>query len=139
MDRKRTLSTTPGVTAGQFWLSRAAREFQDQQEARLAQTARASVRRPVSLQALINYGLSYSVPWQVRDLSMTGAFVEMAPSDLREGTIVEFVLRAGYRGRHLEHRFPARATRITPAGVAFVFGPYDDAVYTDLANLLYAL
>lgn len=121
------------------WPDRAARESLERQEALTPAWARGSVRCATSLTAVINYGFSYSAAWPVRDLSMTGAFVEMLEPNLREGMAVEFVLRADYHGRALEHRLAAVATRVTPEGAAFEFGAYDDAAYTDLANLLYAM
>lgn len=121
------------------WPQRVARASYARQEALPPAWARGSVRCAVSVTAVINFGPSYSAAWPVRDLSMTGAFVEMLEPDLREGMAVEFVLRADYHGRELEHRLAAVATRVTPEGAAFEFGAYDDAAYTDLANLLYAV
>lgn len=97
------------------------------------------LRKKIPYVALINYGLTYSVPWHVRDLSPSGALVEMDATDLKEGAYVEFVLRFHYKGRNVEHRFPARVVRIGPAGVALKFGEYSDAAYTDLVNLLYSM
>jgi hypothetical protein len=122
-----------------LWLHQGARERYASDAQTLRHPARASVRRNPDLRALINDGLTYSAAWPVRDLSMTGAFIEMVASDLREGWIVEFVLQVDLPGRRAEHRFPAKIARISPDGVAVEFGHYDDAAYTDLANLLYAM
>ena len=97
------------------------------------------LRKKIPYVALINYGLTYSMPWHVHDLSPSGALVEMDATDLKEGAYVEFVLRFHYKGRSIEHRIPARVMRISTAGVALKFGEYPDAAYTDLVNLLYAM
>lgn len=139
MAKKTGLSESPLDPVANRWLDRVARANYERQEELPPAWARGSIRCTTHLTAVINYGLSYSAAWPVRDLSMTGAFVEMLEPDLREGMMVEFVLRADYHGRNLEHRLGAVATRVTPEGAAFEFGAYDDAAYTDLANLLYAM
>jgi hypothetical protein len=78
------------------------------------------------------------VPWKIRDLSLSGAFLEMDAADLEEGGMVEFVLRFAYKDRRVEHRLPAKVARITPDGVALEFKKYNNEVYTDLVNLIYA-
>jgi hypothetical protein len=143
MDRKPRVreNTSTVENAGDFWLSRAARE----QQARaprgdaLVPEPRVSLRRRIPLEVLVNYGMTYSVPWRVRDLSLHGAFVEMDAADLQEGSYVEFVLRYRYKDKAFEHRLPAKIARLGADGVALEFGDYDDATYTDLVNLLYAI
>ncbi len=130
MDKKFSAQGLPVVDAEQmFWLGRA-------QE---APEPRDSIRRPFGLKALVNHGLTYSTPWRVRDLSMTGAFVEMDVTQLPEGAYVELVLRYRYEGKSVEHRLPAIVTRIEDKGAGLTFGRYDDQTYTDLVKLLYAL
>ncbi|OGI45375.1 MAG: hypothetical protein A2151_01570 [Candidatus Muproteobacteria bacterium RBG_16_65_34] len=99
---------------------------------------RTEPRAKIPFTALVNYGLTYSAPWRVRDLSPNGAFVEMSTTDIPQGAFVEFVLRFAYKGRNVEHRLPAKVVRVEPNGVALGFGAYDDAAYTDIVNLLYA-
>ena len=99
---------------------------------------RTSLRAELPYEAIINYGTTYSGAWRVRDMSMSGAYVEMDVGDLQEGTAVEFVLRYYYKGDPVEHRLPATAMRIQQSGVALKFGRYDDETYTQLINLLYA-
>ncbi len=70
---------------------------------------------------------------------MGGALVDMDGSTLRVGSVIEFELRFKHRGRQIEHRIPARVSRIAPHGVALQFGYYDDAAYADLTNLLYEI
>jgi hypothetical protein len=142
MDRKNaakgSLSTAvgPGVGEGahDFWLTRA-------MSARTASKPRPrhSVRRALTLEALLNHGMTYSVPWRVRDLSLTGAFVEIDAAHLPEGSYVEFVLRYNYEEKAIELRIPATVARIQKDGAALIFNAYDDDTYTRLTNLLYAL
>ncbi len=141
MDRKLIGHRIPVSIEDQtFWLGRA---LEAQQSAPTEEPSmpepRHSVRRPYGLEALVNHGMTYSTPWRVRDLSLTGAFVEMDPLQLPEGSDVEFVLRYRYQGKSFEHRMPATVTRVHPDGVGLTFGQYDDDTYTQLTNLLYAI
>ncbi|MEK7734293.1 MAG: PilZ domain-containing protein [Pseudomonadota bacterium] len=88
--------------------------------------------------ALINYGLHYSQRWPIRDLSPTGAYVEMPGRSLKAGAMVEFVLRLQRHEQSLDLRLPARVVRVDEAGAALSFGGYDDPTYTELVNLLYS-
>jgi hypothetical protein len=134
MDRK---SLPPGLSPNggadqPFWLHRAS-------TARTAARGRHSLRRPLNLNVLVNHGLTYSIPWQVRDLSLDGAYVEIEDGPLPEASYLEVVLRYFYKDRQMELRLPATVARIDGRGMALRFGYYDDQTYTDLANLLYAL
>ncbi len=124
-----------------FWLGRAVKERlrRGDQTHGSVFAYRSDARKQIPLEALVNYGLTYSVPWHIRDLSPTGAFVEMDPADFSEGAYVEFVLRFQYKGKPIEHRLPGKVTRIEPNGIPLRFGNYDDESYTDLINLLYAM
>jgi hypothetical protein len=133
MDRK---SLPPEHTATEaaeqfFWISRAA-------SMRAANPPRHSLRRRADLEVLVNHGLTYSMPWHVRDLSLDGAFIEMEAGPLPEATYLELVLRYRYKDRDIELRLPATVSRMVGHGMALRFGYYDDQTYTDLANLLYA-
>lgn len=140
MDRKliggRAYSGQPVSPEQTFWLGRTLDARTDEI---VAPEPRDGVRRPLNLEVLVNHGLSYSMPWHVRDLSLTGTFVEMDASNLPQGAYVEVVLRYRYKGQPKEHRIPATVTRSEARGMALTFGDYDDDTYTDLANLLYAI
>ena len=103
-----------------------------------ARAARDGMRRPLLLTALINFGLHYSQRWPVRDLSTSGAYVEMPGRGLKAGMNIEFVLRATHDHRVQELRIPASVVRVDDAGAALSFGGYDDSAYTALVNLLYS-
>ena len=43
---------------------------------------RTSPRKRIPLNVLINHDLAYSKRWKIRDLSLSGALVEMEPEDI---------------------------------------------------------
>ncbi len=98
---------------------------------------RTNLRKNIPFEALVNYGMTYSVPWHILNLGLGGALVDMDTTGLRVGTTVDFHLRFKFRGRQIAHHIAARVTRLERRGVALQFGDYDDSVYTDLTNLLY--
>ncbi|MHB8426654.1 MAG: PilZ domain-containing protein [Acidiferrobacterales bacterium] len=100
---------------------------------------RTSLRKQIPFDTLVNCGLTYSVPWNIINLGLGGALVGMDRTVLHIGTAVEFQLRFLHLGRRIEHCIPARVIRMESRGIALQFGDYDDAVYTDLTNFLYAI
>lgn len=115
-----------------FWLARVAHAHSQ------VPHLRHSLRRDKPMEALINYGMTYSGLQHVHDLSTTGALVEMRNTNLVAGALVEFVLRYRYKDQAKELRLPATIVRVSEDGVAIEFGGYSDSAYTDLVNLLYA-
>ena len=99
---------------------------------------RASIRKKISLNVLINHDLTYSKRWKVRDLSMSGAWVEMAGEELAPGTPIEAVLSLKERDEYILYRLPAQVVRMDGNGVALRFSRYDYRAYTALVNLLYS-
>ncbi|GEM_PF-2200885 len=129
----------PDVPQESFWLNRAAQaQSARTEEAQVAPEPRHSLRCSLGLEVLVNFGLTYSAAWCVRDFSMTGVFIKMEAAQLQKGTGVEVVLRYRHNDTWIEQRLAATVTRIEPDGAALTFGRYDDQTYTDLANLLYA-
>ncbi len=98
---------------------------------------RTGIAPEVTYQAFINAGTSSAQTWRIRDISMSGVFVEMDSGELREGTAVEFIFRFRHSGRQVEHSLPATVIRIQGNGIALAFGRYDDETYSDLVNVLY--
>ncbi len=147
MDRKSAQGGHAGVALSDaVWIGRALPQTADQAwppKALLRDHSkdphlRTSLRSELPYEAVINYGLTYSGAWRVRNMSMSGAFVEMEEvRDLDEGAAVEFVLRYYAKGDPVEIRLPATAIRVQESGVALKFGHYDDETYTQLVNLLY--
>jgi len=140
MDKKQQGTPVPAEQPESFWLGRVweARQADGAPNA-VPTEARQSLRRRHSLEALINHGLSYSIPWRIRDLSLEGAFLESENGQLPTGASVEVVMRYSCKGRDVEVRLPATVTRIETRGMALKFGRYDNQIYTDLTNLVFAL
>lgn len=99
---------------------------------------RHSIRRKVSLNIVVNHDLAYSERWKVRDLSLSGAGLEVARNGLSPGTPVEAVLTLKEQDGYGLHRVPADVVRVDRDGVALRFRRYDDRTYTALVNLLYS-
>lgn len=98
-----------------------------------------SARKKVPFDALVDYCITYSVPWHIMELGMEGALVHMDTMGLQVGASTEFVLRFKYNRQPVEHRIPAIVERINARGVALRFSQYDEETRNDLARLLYAL
>ncbi|MHB8345715.1 MAG: PilZ domain-containing protein [Acidiferrobacterales bacterium] len=147
MDRKITRGKPPATSLSDaVWIGRALSQSSEQawlpkpplRDHSKDPHLRTSLRAELAYEVIINHGMIISCPGRVRDMSMSGAFVEMDVGDLQEGVAVEFVLRCYYKGERVELRISALATRLQEDGVALNFGRYDDDTYTQLINLLYA-
>ena len=98
---------------------------------------RASIRKAVACTILVNFGSTYAIASNIRDISLAGVFVEMDTTGARTGDAVEVVIAFGYQGRQIEHRIPALIARIQDGGVGLKFDGYGNRTYTDLVNFLY--
>ncbi len=98
-----------------------------------------SARKKIPFDALVDYCITYSVPWHIMELGMEGALVHMDTTGLQVGSSTEFVLRYKYNRQPVEHRIAAVVERMDARGVALRFSHYDEAARADLARLLYAL
>lgn len=98
---------------------------------------RHSIRKNKSLNVLINHDLAYSKHGKVRDISLSGARLEMENEGLVPGTPVEAVLALKEQDEYGLFRVPADVVRMGRDGVALRFGRYDNRTYTALVNLLY--
>lgn len=98
---------------------------------------RTSIRKKIPLNILINYDLTYSKRWKIRDLSLGGALVEMNQNDLVPGAPIEAVLALKEHHEYDLYRLPAEVIRVEKNRVALRFRNYDDRAYTALVNLLY--
>ncbi len=141
MDRKLPRTTPMEPADSQFWLTRVVEARQNRADDTTEPEWRLSLRRSVPLYAVINYGVTYSAAWHVRDLSLTGTFIDVGAPGPAPGTYVEVVLRYNYRdqARPTELRIPAIVVSSQAEGTALAFERYDDDVYTELVKLLYAL
>lgn len=98
-----------------------------------------SARKKIPFDALVDYCITYSVPWHIMELGMEGALVHMDTTGLQVGSSTEFVLRYKYNRQPVEHRISAVVERMDTRGVALRFSQYNEAVRADLTRLLYAL
>lgn len=98
---------------------------------------RSSIRKAISHNIVINYDLSYSKRWKVRNLSLNGAMVEMRRDELLpETTVGASRIQAAWR--YGLHRLPAEVVRTDRNRVALRFRNCDDRAYTVLVNLVYS-
>ncbi len=98
---------------------------------------RANVRRPIRLDAVINYQ-TMALIGTIRDISLKGAFFETTPEDLPyKDTPVELNLTINQNGQPRYHRIPARVRRIADNGAGLSFGDLERDVYFDLVSLVY--
>jgi hypothetical protein len=99
---------------------------------------RASIRKRISLNVLINHDLTYSKRWKICDLSLNGALLEMSNKEFLPGTPIEAVILLKEHGQSDLYRLPAEVVRLNSEGLALRFGNYDNNTYTALVNLLYS-
>jgi hypothetical protein len=99
---------------------------------------RTSIRKRISLNVLINHDLAYSKRWKIRDLSLSGALLEISNEEFLPGTPIEAVILMKEHEQSDLYRLPAEVVRINREGLALRFGSYDNKTYTALVNLLYS-
>ncbi len=98
---------------------------------------RDSQRVPVTLDAVLNYQAQVTM-CVVRDISLNGAFIEGAPSDLPYfNASIELGLTLNAGGETKQHRLPAKIRRITDKGAGVSFGDVEMDAYFTLVNLVY--
>lgn len=112
------------------WLARMACASRDEQD--LRHCPRKAVNMHVSLnQCMTCYGSG-----AIRDLSLHGAFIEIADQGLSAGMSVQIGFPFLFAGLPIERRLSARVLRIEPKGVALQFHKYNPDFYNDLFSLL---
>lgn len=99
---------------------------------------RTSIRKRISLNVLINHDLAYSKRWKIRDLSLSGALLEISNDEFLPGTPIEAVILMKEQEQSDLYRLPAEVVRMNREGLALRFGNYDNKTYTALVNLLYS-
>ena len=82
---------------------------------------RCGVRRPVGLRVAVRIGEWARIPVKLRDVSIGGAFIEMASDRLPRFTGVEIELTVPDRGSRVRYRCPAMVVRVEPDGAALMF------------------
>jgi hypothetical protein len=106
---------------------------------RLAHDQTKSLRKEIPFNALVDFWITYSIPWHVLELGIQSALVRMDTGGLRVGESMDFVLRFKVDRQPSEHHIPAVVEKIEPRGVTLRFAEYDEETRRDLVKLLYAL
>ena len=96
-------------------------------------------RKKIPFDALVDYWITYSIPWHILELGTDSALVRMDTLGLRVGEPTDFVLRFKYDRQPSEHHIPAVVEKIEPHGVTLRFADYDDETRRALVKLLYVL
>lgn len=115
---------------------------QDQWLARMAcanpheKEMRRCPRKAVDMHVSLNQCMTCYGSGSIRDLSMHGAFVEIAHPGLILGMSVQVGFPFLFAGLPIERRLSARVLRAEPDGVALQFSQYNPEFYSDLFNLL---
>ncbi|UCH52779.1 MAG: PilZ domain-containing protein [Pseudomonadota bacterium] len=93
-------------------------------------------RMPIEIDAVLNYQAS-AVICTVRDISVTGAFLEASPEDLPYSGNVELALTVSSEGKSRSFRLPAVVTRVTESGVGVSFSDVNQDAYFGLVDLVF--
>ena len=96
-------------------------------------------RKKIPFDALVDYWITYSIPWHVLELGTESALVRMDTLGLRVGEAMDFVLRFKVDRQPSEHHIPAVVEKIEPHGVTLRFADYAEDSRRDLVKLLYVL
>lgn len=107
--------------------------------ARLTYDQAKNPRKKIPFDALVDYCITYSIPWYVLELGTESALVSMDTTGLRVGESTDFVLRFKYDRQPSEHHIPAVVEKIESRGVTLRFARYAEETRRDLVKLLYAL
>jgi hypothetical protein len=93
-------------------------------------------RMPIELDAVVNYQAS-AVICTIKDISVTGAFIEASPEDLPFSGKVELALTLNSKGQARSYRLPAVIRRVSDRGVAVSFSDIDKDAYFSLVDLVF--
>jgi hypothetical protein len=97
---------------------------------------RASIRKRIPLDVVINYAFLDSRRWCTRDIGLDSAFVKMRQPSLPLGAAVDAMLVLEHANGIEHHHVPAQIIRVTKEGVALKFGDYGQHTYNALLQLL---
>ncbi len=107
--------------------------------ARLGHDMAVNPRKKIPFDALVDYWITYSIPWHILELGTESALVKMDTLGLRVGEPTDFVLRFKCDRQPSEHHIPAVVEKIQPHGVTLRFADYTEETRRDLTRLLRAL
>ncbi len=98
---------------------------------------RLDLRRVTDVKVFANDGVQLK-KCRLRDISVSGAFIETKEFPLAKGAEVELVLRVRREGRLTHFRLPAKVIRVTPDGAALAFVDLDEMlrqIVFDIVNV----
>ena len=93
-------------------------------------------RKAIAMHVSLNQCMTCYGSGSVRDLSLHGAFIEIAHRGLLLGMAVQVGFPFMFAGLPIERRLSARVLRAEQDGVAFQFNQYNPEFYSDLFSLL---
>jgi hypothetical protein len=102
----------------------------------MSKERRINPRMPVELNAVLNYD-SRAVICTVRDISVSGAFLETDPSELPLTPAVELTVNLPTTEGVRLHRVPILIRRLGDEGAGVSFGEMDRDAYFGLVDYVY--
>lgn len=101
--------------------------------------ARVTLPASVTYIAAIDDGQRRHAVWSIRNMSLSGVFLDMDVNQIQEASAVDFLLSYKHQDRAYDYRIPAKVVRTQLNGLALCFN-YRDAVayYNSLVSLLYS-
>jgi hypothetical protein len=94
-------------------------------------------RRFAGVKVMITHHRLGLTKCKLRDIGIDGAFVETGGLALRKGNNVDLVLKVRTAGKTRHYRIHTKVERVTPEGVALVFGELDENLYKALLDIVY--
>ncbi len=101
----------------------------------LSANRRLGWRRVTDVMVFVSHG-SEKKKCRLRDISLSGAFIETENSALAKGTKVDLVLRILREEKTTACPLPAEVVRVEKDGAALMFGGRDQHVYNMLADIV---
>jgi hypothetical protein len=103
----------------------------------MANERRNNSRMPMAIDAVVNHH-ACAVICTIKDISVTGAFLEAPPDDLPySGGQVELALTVTSKGQPKSYRLPAIIRRVTDSGVGVSFNDVNREAYFGLVDLVF--
>lgn len=100
---------------------------------------RVTIPASVTYTAVIDDGHRCHAVWSIRNMSLSGVFLDMDVNHIQEASVVDFLLSYKHQDRTYEYRIPAKVVRIQLNGLALCFNYRDSvAYYNSLVSMLYS-
>ncbi len=104
----------------------------------LSANRRSGPRRVTDVMVFVSHG-SEKRKCRLRDISVSGAFIEIENFALAKGTKVDLVLRILREEKTTACPLPAEVVRVQKDGAALMFGDLDQHAENILVNIVFAL